>query len=187
MIYIFYFGKKARIKGLIPKLHIFGRNYIYNLFSSSNLTCLTSIFSLNWLWPWFHVLFQWISYINLVMVFELILVLKKLVQEEADLSTCRCRIRLHGVVYLIPHANLADPTFLRVTLTTGKLCLTSIVQIAWRLYSIVSYETINEFNFSRKHNMTETVYIYNHWTTGRSFTKKNKMPKMATTTRHSSI
>ena len=121
------------------------------------------------------------------MVFELILVLKKLVQEEADLSTCRCRIRLHGVVYLIPHANLADPTFLRVTLTTGKLCLTSIVQIAWRLYSIVSYETINEFNFSRKHNMTETVYIYNHWTTGRSFTKKNKMPKMATTTRHSSI
>jgi hypothetical protein len=73
--------------------------------------------------------------INLVMVFELILVLKKLVQEEADLSTCRCRIRLHGVVYLIHHANLADPTFFRVTLTTGKLCLTSIVQIAWRLYS----------------------------------------------------
>jgi hypothetical protein len=182
MIYIFYFGKKARIKGLIPKLHIFGRNYIYNLFSSSNLTCLTSIFSLNWLWPWFHVLFQWISYINLVMVFELILVLKKLVQEEADLSTCRCRIRLHGVVYLIHHANLADPTFFRVTLTTGKLCLTSIVQIAWRLYSIVSYETINEFNFSRKHNMTETVYIYNHWTTGWSLTKKIKCPKW-----HSSI
>jgi hypothetical protein len=27
--------------------------------------------------------------------------LKKLVQEEADLSTCSCRIRLHGAVYLI--------------------------------------------------------------------------------------
>ena len=51
MIYLFYFGKRARIKGLIPKLHIFGRNYIYNLSSSSNLTCLTSICSLNWLWP----------------------------------------------------------------------------------------------------------------------------------------
>jgi hypothetical protein len=47
MIYLFYFGKRARIKGLIPKLHIFGRNYIYNLYSLSNLTCLTSIFSLN--------------------------------------------------------------------------------------------------------------------------------------------
>ena len=82
-----------------------------------------------------------------------------------------------NLVYLIHHANLADPTFLGVTLTTGKLCLTSIVQIAWRLYSIVSYETINEFIFSRKHNMTETVYIYNHWTTGWSFTKKIKCPK----------
>ena len=50
--------------------------------------------------------------------------LKKLVQEEADLSTCSCRIRLHGVVYLIHPANLADPTFLGVTLTTDKLCLT---------------------------------------------------------------
>jgi hypothetical protein len=49
--------------------------------------------------------------------------LKKLVQEEADLSTCSCRIRLHGVVYLIHPANLADPTFLGVTLTTGKICL----------------------------------------------------------------
>ena len=145
MIYLFYFGKRARIKGLIPKLHIFGRNYIYNLYSSSNLTCLTSIFSLNWLWPWFHVVFQWISYIKLVMVFELILVKKKLAQEEADLSTFSCRIKLHGVVYLIHPANLVDHTFLRVTLITGKLCLTSIVPIAWRLYNRVSCDyTTNE-------------------------------------------
>ena len=75
--------------------------------------------------------------------------IKKLVQEEADLSTCSCRIRLHGVEYLIHPANLADPTFLEVTLTTGKLYLTSIVQIAWKLYNIVSYETINEFYFLR--------------------------------------
>ena len=65
--------------------------------------------------------------INLVMVFELILVLKTLVQEKADLSNCNCRIRQHGVAYLIHPANLADPTFLGVTLTTGKICLTSIV------------------------------------------------------------
>ena len=77
MIYLFYFGKRARIKGLIPKLHIFGRNYIYNLYSLSNLTCLTSIFSLNWLLPWFHVVFQWISYINLAMVFWVNLGFKK--------------------------------------------------------------------------------------------------------------
>jgi hypothetical protein len=94
---------------------------------------------------------------------------KKLVQEEADLSTCSCRMRLHGVVYLIHPENLADPTFLGVTLTTGKICLTSIVQIAWRLYNIVPYETINEFYFSEKLSMTETVYIYNHWTTGWSY------------------
>jgi hypothetical protein len=170
MINLFYFGKRVRIKGLIPKLHVFGRNYIYNLYSSSNLTCLTSIFSLNWLWQWFHVVFQWISYINLVMVFWVDLDLKKkLVQEEADLSTCSCRMRLHGVVYLIHPENLADPTFLGVTLTTGKICLTSIVQIAWRLYNIVPYETINEFYFSEKLSMTETVYIYNHWTTGWSY------------------
>ena len=85
------------------------------------------------------------------------MVLKKLVQEEADLSTCSCRIRLRGVEYLIHPANLADPTFLGVTLTMGKLCLTSIVQIAWRLYNIVPYETINEFYFSQKLSMTETV------------------------------
>ena len=98
-------------------------------------------------------------------------------QEEADLSTCSCRIRLHGVVYLIHPANLADPTFLGVTLTTGKLCLTSIVQIAWRLYNRISYETINEFYFSQKLNMTDTVYIYNHWTTGWYFTTKKKKKK----------
>ena len=91
------------------------------------------------------------------MVFELNSLSEKLVQEEADLSTCSCRIRLHGVEYLIHPANLADLTFLGVTLTTGKLCLTSIVQIAWRLYNIVPYETINELNFSQKLNMTETV------------------------------
>ena len=34
-MYIFYFNKRARIKGLIQKLHIFGRNYIYNVYSSS--------------------------------------------------------------------------------------------------------------------------------------------------------
>jgi len=76
------------------------------------------------------------------------------------------------------------------THTTGKLCLTSIVQIAWRLYNIVSYETINEFYYSQKLSMTETVYIYNHWTTGWSFTTKNcadQKPKMVTTTRHSFI
>ena len=159
MIYLFYFGKRARIKGLIPKLHIFGRNYIYNLYSSSNLTCLTSIFSLNWLWKRFHVVFQWISYISLVMVFELILVLKKLVQEEADLSTCSCRIRLHGVVYLIHPANLADPTFLGVTLTTRKLCLTSIVQIAWRLYNIVSYQWILFFSETKHDWNCHSVYM----------------------------
>jgi len=65
------------------------------------------------------------------------------------LSTCSCRIRLHGVVYLIHPANQADPTFLGVTLTTGKLGLTSIVQIAWRLYNLVTYATINNFIFLR--------------------------------------
>ena len=86
---------------------------------------------------------------------------------QADLSTCSCRIRL------IHPANLEDPTFLGVTLTTGKLCLTSIVQIAWRLYNIVYYETINEFYLSQKLNMTQTVYISNHETIGSSLTKKN--------------
>jgi hypothetical protein len=43
MIYLFYFGKRARIKGFIPKLHIFGRNYMYNLYLSSNLTADTSL------------------------------------------------------------------------------------------------------------------------------------------------
>jgi hypothetical protein len=57
------------------------------------------------------------------------------------------------------------------------------------LYNIVSYENINEY-FSQKLNMTNTVYINNHWTTGWSlffFTKKNcadQKPKMATTTWH---
>jgi hypothetical protein len=67
------------------------------------------------------------------MVFELNSLSEKLVEEEADLSTSRCRIRLHRVIYLLHPANLADPTFLGITLTMGKLCLTSIVEIVWRL------------------------------------------------------
>ena len=170
MIYLFYFGKRDRIKGLIPKLHIFGRNYIYNVYSSSNLTCLTSIVSLNWLLPWFHVVFQWISYINLVMVFELILVYKKTGAGGSWLVDLQLSYQAARSCISDSPCKSSRPHFLR-GYTHNWENMSSIVQIAWRLYNIVSYETINEFYFSQKLNMTETVYIYYHWTTGWSFTK----------------
>jgi len=136
MIYLFYFDKRARIKGLIPKLHIFGRNYIYNLYSSSNLTCLTSI-----------VFFELIvTMVSCCIPMDFLYQFSYGVRVNLGLKKNWCKRKLTcRLAALVSSARscisdspckYSDLTLLGVTPTTDMLCLTSIVQIARRLYNI---------------------------------------------------